>query len=94
MQKTAPPGALAFEGSGFRVADPVKALTYLHSVKDTLGLDVDISHEPDRFLFRVETDGSLSPQAALRKATSILMEKLKIVETETPKLKEAEAPAT
>ena len=94
MQKTAPPGALAFEGNGFRVLDPVKALMYLHSAKDLYHLDhVEFSHEPDRHLFRVETDGSLSPQVALRKALSVVMEKLKVVESDVPKLKAPEAPA-
>ena len=94
MQKTAPPGVLSFEGNGFRVLDPLKAVAYLHSVKDLYGLDhVTLSSEPGRFVFRVETDGSLSPQAAIRKALSIVMEKLKAVESDVPKLKAEEAPA-
>jgi DNA-directed RNA polymerase subunit D len=94
MQKNAPPGALAFEGSNFRVADTMKALAYLRSVKDLYGLDhVTIGHDNDRFLFRVETDASLSPQAAIRKALSIVMEKLKTVESDVTKLKPIETPA-
>jgi DNA-directed RNA polymerase alpha subunit len=94
MQKTVPPGALAFEGSAFRVLDPVKAVNYLPSVRELYGLEhVTIDVEPNRYHFRVETDGSLTPQAAIRKAISIVMEKLKTVESDVPKLKVEEAPA-
>ena len=96
VQRTMPPGAFALEGSTLRVTDPVKAAAYLRSAKKQYGLDmVDVSSEPDRWLFRVETDGALSPAAAIRKAISMVMEKLKSVESDAPKLKlpETEAPA-
>jgi DNA-directed RNA polymerase subunit D len=96
MQRTAPPGALGFEGNGFRVADVVKAAPYLRSVRKQYAPDLDhveVGIEPDRWILRVETDGSLAPQVAIRKAVSILMEKLKDVENEAPKLKPYEAPA-
>ncbi len=52
-----------------------------------------IGFENDRWLFRIETDGALNPAVALRKAVSILMEKLKEVENEVPKLKPVETTA-
>lgn len=94
IQKTAPPGAVAVEGGTLRVLDPLKALSYVRSVKDLHELQsVEVTFEPDRYVFRVETDGSLSPAVALRKAIFILMEKLKEVENEAPKLKAVEQPA-
>jgi DNA-directed RNA polymerase subunit D len=95
VQRTMPPGAFSLDGSTLRVLDPVKAAAYLRSAKKQYGLDtVDVTSEPDRWLFRVETDGALSPQAAIRKAVSMVMEKLKTVEGDVQKLKmpETEAP--
>jgi len=93
IARTAPAGAIAVEGSSIRVLDPVKAAGYLMSARKAFGLEgVEVGYESDHFLLRLETDGSLSPVAALRKAVSILMEKLKWVEVETPKLKPFEAP--
>jgi DNA-directed RNA polymerase subunit D len=96
MQRTAPPGALAFEGGSFKVANVVKAATYLRSVKKLYAPDLDsveIGFEPGRWILTVETDGSLHPKVAIRKAVAILMEKLKDVENESTKLKAPEAPA-
>jgi len=94
IQRTAPAGALAVEGSSLRVVDAVKAAAYLRSVKELYELEnVEVGHEADRWLLRVETDGALSPVVALRKAVSILMEKLKTVESDVTKLKVPEAPA-
>lgn len=94
LQKTAPHGAVVVENGTLKVLDPVKAVTYLRSVKDLYDLDtVQIGFEPDRWLFRLETDGSLDPVTSMRKAVSILMEKLKLVENEVPKLKPVETPA-
>jgi len=88
VQRTAPPGALAVEGGSVRVLDPVKAVTFLRSLKELQPeAPIEITYEPNRWILTVETDGSLSPVAALRRAVSILMEKLKWVEAETPKLK-------
>jgi len=94
LAKTAPAGAVAVENGTLRILDPVKALAYVRSVKDLYDLDnVEVTHEPDRWLFRLETDGALAPAVALRKAVSILMEKLKDVENELPKLKAPEQAA-
>lgn len=94
LQRTAPPGAVAIENGQLRVLDPVKAVAYVKSVKDLHDLDsVEVSHEADRWVFRIETDGSLDPVTCLRKAVSILMEKLKEVENEVPKLKPVEQAA-
>lgn len=94
LQKTAPQGVVAVENGTLRVLDPVKAIAYVRSVKDLHDLDaVEISYEPDRWIFRIETDGSLSPIACLRKAVSIVMEKLKEIENELPKLKPVEQAA-
>lgn len=93
ISKTAPHGAISVEGNTIRVLDAVKAAPYLRSVKEMHDLEaIEIGSEPDRWLFRVETDGSLAPEVAVRKAVTMLMEKLKIVESELPKLKVPEAP--
>ncbi|MFA5860752.1 MAG: DNA-directed RNA polymerase subunit D [Candidatus Thermoplasmatota archaeon] len=95
MQRTAPPGAFTFENNGFRVTDVQKAAAYLPSAKKLYAPDLDhveIGSEAGHWLFRVETDGSLRPDVAIRKAISIVMEKLKEVESESTKLKPYEAP--
>lgn len=92
IERTAPAGSVAVEGNTLRVLDVVKAATYLRSVKDLYDLDtVDVGYEKDRWLFTVETDGALSPVAALRQAVAIVMDKLREVEAEVPKLKAPEA---
>jgi DNA-directed RNA polymerase subunit D len=94
LQKTAPAGIVAIENGTLRVLDPVKAVAWIRSVKDLHDLDsVEVSYEPDRWVFRIETDGSLGPLVCLRKAVSIVMEKLKEVENEVPKLKPLEQAA-
>ena len=94
IQRTAPAGIVAVENGTLRVLDPVRAVAYLRSVKELHDLaTVEIGQEADRWLFRLETDGSLSPVVAMRKAVSILMEKLKLVENEIPKLKPIEQAA-
>ena len=73
----------------------MKAATYLRSVKKLYAPDLDhveIGSEPDHWIYRVETDGSLGPAVAIRKAISIVMEKLKEVESESTMLKPYEAP--
>lgn len=91
IQKTAPPGAVAVEDGKLRVLDAVKAAPYLRSVKPLYGLDmVELGTEKGRYLFTIETDGALDPISAMRKAVSIVMEKLKDVESDVPKLKLAE----
>jgi DNA-directed RNA polymerase alpha subunit len=93
VARTAPAGSVTVEGGTIKVLDPVKAAGYLLSARKSFQLEgVEVSYEADRYLLRLETDGSLSPVVALRKAVSILMEKLKWVEVETPKLKAYEAP--
>ncbi|HVM46094.1 MAG TPA: DNA-directed RNA polymerase subunit D, partial [Candidatus Thermoplasmatota archaeon] len=88
VARTAPPGAVAVEGNTIRVLDPVKAVTYLRSIKQMYpDAPIEVTHEPDHWVFTVETDGALSPVVAVRRAVSMLMEKLKWVEAETPKLK-------
>lgn len=88
VNRTAPAGALAVEGGTVRVLDPVKAVTFLRSLKELhADAPIEISHENDRWIFTIETDGSLSPVVALRRALSMMMEKLKWVEAEVPKLK-------
>lgn len=93
VQRTAPAGAIAIEGNTLRVTDPVRAVAFLRSLKD-LHPDspLEVTDDPARWIFRVETDGSLTPVAALRRAVSILMEKMKWVEAEVPKLKPMEVP--
>lgn len=94
MQKNAPADAIAFEGNSIRILNPIKAATYLRSVAPLYDLDnVHVGTEKDRYVFTVETDGSLSPVTAIRKAISIVMEKLKEVEAEVPKLKMPEVSA-
>lgn len=94
IQKTAPAGAVAVEGSSVRVLDPLKAYVFLRSIKENFDApQIETSLENDRWILRLETDGSLSPAAALRRAIGILMEKLKHVEAEAPKLKTLEQAA-
>ena len=94
MRKTAPEGAFAFEGGSVRVLDVFKATTYLRSVRKLYDLEgLELGAEAGRWVLRIETDGSLAPAVALRKALSLVMEKLKVVESESGKLKMPEAPA-
>lgn len=94
MRKTAPEGALAFEGSSVRVLDVFKAATYLRSVRKLYELEgVEVGFETGRWVLRIETDGALAPAVALRKAIGLVMEKLKTVENDSGKLKLPEAPA-
>lgn len=93
LAKVAPSGAVSIEGTTLKVHDAAKALAWLRSVKDQHELTmIEIGHEPDRWLLRVETDGALSPAVALRKACTMVMEKLKQVEADLAGLK-APAPA-
>jgi DNA-directed RNA polymerase subunit D len=88
VQRTMPPGALAIEGSTVKVIDGVRAATFLHSIKELYpDAPIEITRETDHWIVTLETDGSLSPVTALRHAVAMLMEKLKLVEAETPKLK-------
>src|SRR5581483_10982102 len=94
LAKVAPPGVVSIEGTSLKVLEPLKAVAWLRSVKREEGLDnVEISFEPGRWLLRVETDGALSPVVALRKASSMLMEKLKQIESDVGNLKAPSAPA-
>lgn len=91
VSRTAPEDAIRVEDGKLKILDPVKASVYLRSVKKTYGLDeVEVSYETNRWIFRMETDGALAPLVALRKAVNLLMERLKEVEAEIPKLKEIE----
>lgn len=95
LQRTAPEGSLAFEDGKMRVLDEVKAYDFLRSVGNLHKLDmVKLSTEKDKFLLQVETDGAISPKEAMTKAVQLLMEKLKHVENEVPKLKQEEAAAS
>lgn len=92
-QRTAPAGAVQFEGNNVRVLDPRKATYFLKGIKELHPESpIELGIEQDRFVLTVETDGSLAPVVAIRKAISIVMEKLKWVEGEAPKLK-LETPA-
>lgn len=92
VQRTAPPGAIAIEGGTIKVLDAVKAAPFLRSAKKQYGIDnIEVGFENDRWLFRVETDGSLAPAVAIRKSISLVMEKLKAVETDVTKLKTMES---
>ena len=91
ISKTAPPDSVVVEGSTIRVVDVLKAAPYLRSVKPIYELDmVEIGREPNRYVMTVETDGALDPVTALRKSMAIVMDKLREVEAEVPKLKVAE----
>lgn len=88
IQRTMPTGALTLEGSTVKVQDAVKAATFLRSIKELYpDAPIELSYEPEHWVVTVETDGSLTPVVALRHAAGLLMEKLKHVEAETPKLK-------
>ena len=88
INRTAPPGAVAVEGATVRVLDAIKATTFLRSIKELHpDAPIELTHDKDRWVVTIETDGSLSPVVALRRAVSMMMEKLKWVEAEVPKLK-------
>lgn len=92
VKRTAPPGAIAIEGSTIKVLDVVKAAPFLRSAKKQFGIDnIEVGFENDRWLFRVETDGALAPAVAIRKSISLVMEKLKNVENDVTKLKPMES---
>ncbi len=95
LQRAAPPGAVSFEGGRMSVLDVEKAFTFLRSAKKSWGIDaIRVWSDKERFIFSFETDGAITPKDALQRAIAILMEKLKIVESEVPKLKlEEPAPA-
>lgn len=93
VAKLAPEGTLVVEGSTVRIISAVKSIDFLRGMKELYPTaPIEISFEPDRWVLRVETDGALNPIVALRQSVSILMEKLKEVEAEAPKLKPYEAP--
>jgi len=85
MRITAPADAITFEGTKVKVVDLVKAATYLASVKKRVDHDlteVKVGRDTSKWIFRVETDGAINPGVAVRKAISLLMDKLKQVESE------------
>lgn len=93
VQKTMPEGVVAIEGNTLRILDPLKAVNFLRGMQELFPeAPIEIGREADRWVLRIETDGALAPVVALRKAISLMMEKLKWVEAEVPKLKIYEAP--
>lgn len=87
-QRTAPEGAVSFEGGTMRVEDPLKAVNFFRGLRELYpDAPIEVGRESDRWVFRLETDGALAPLVALRRAISMLMEKLKWVEAEAPKLR-------
>ena len=94
LQRTHPAGAVSIENGVIKVHNPVAAVAWLKSVRKIHNLDnIEIDYEPARYVLRIETDGALQPVVAVRKAVSILMEKLKAVESDVPKLKVPEIEA-
>ncbi|MHB8585640.1 MAG: DNA-directed RNA polymerase subunit D [Thermoplasmatota archaeon] len=88
LARLAPRDSIAVEDGGrIRIIDEVRAYDYLRAAKDRFDLqNVDLTEEKDAFILTVETDGSLTPRQALKEAIGILMEKLKTVEQEGPRL--------
>lgn len=87
LEAVAPPGWVKIEDNRIRVLDAEKAAPWLKSVAQKFNLtNVDIKTDPSRFIFRMETDGSLHAKVALAHASRILMEKLKAVEAGAPEL--------
>ena len=94
LSKTLPTGVVSIEGGALKVHKPLEAVSWLKSVRKVHGIEgIEIDTVPDRYVFRVETDGALQPIVAIRKAMSIVMDKLKAVEGDVPKLKTAEIEA-
>jgi DNA-directed RNA polymerase subunit D len=88
IEKSAPADSVVVEDGKLRVIDAEKADTYLRSAVTVYDIEgVKLDYEKDKFIFRFETDGALHPKDALQKALEILMEKMKHVEAEVPKLK-------
>jgi DNA-directed RNA polymerase subunit D len=88
LQKLAPRDTVAFEDGGrARVVNDVRAYDFLKAAKERWPLEnVTLSETPGAFLLTVETDGGLTPRAALKEAIAMIMEKLKSIEQESPKL--------
>lgn len=87
MEKLAPENSVRIEDGKIRVLDEERAFDFLTAVSDRYDLGfVTLSEEKDAFVVVVETDGSLSPKAAVQHAVSLLADKLKALETEAPKL--------
>ncbi len=95
LRKVAPPGSVEFtEDGSIEVLDLEKAYDFLRTAKDLHDLEnVEVGFEPNKFIFRFETDGSLEARDALVAAVDVLLWKLEAVEARVPELDEAEAPA-
>lgn len=81
LQSLAPEGSVTFKSDKIEIHDTVAAHDFLYNVHDRYGIDnVEFGVEDGAFLFHFETDGALSPKAAVREALRLLMEKTKSLE--------------
>lgn len=87
LEAVAPTAWVRIEDNRIKVLDAEKAAPWLKSVAYKFGLtNVEVKHDPSRFIFRMETDGSLHTKVALAHAARLLMDKLKTVEAGAPEL--------
>lgn len=95
VERALPEGALEIVDDKLRVLDDKKAFDFLKSAMRPFGLEgIVLSREPDSFEFTFETDGSFTAKDALKYSVNMLIDKLKQVEAEVPKLElEEEAAA-
>ena len=88
LEKAAPEGTFAIENGRINVLDVEKAYSFFRSARYVWDLpNVRLWTDKDKFILTFETDGSITPKDALQRAVAILMEKLKQVESDVPKLK-------
>jgi len=87
MESTMPKGAIEIRDGKIHVLDVEKAWDYLWAVRDVYELDnVELTTDPKRFIFRFETDGSMSCADALQYALGTLVDKLEELEEKLPAL--------
>ncbi|HLE95980.1 MAG TPA: DNA-directed RNA polymerase subunit D [Candidatus Thermoplasmatota archaeon] len=94
LEPVLPEGVVSLENGRLRVHDDEKAFLWVRSVQKLYGIDgLEATLDPKRFVFRVETEGSLSAKVAIQQACKLLMTKLKDVEQQAPDLELAAPPA-
>ncbi|HWG92246.1 MAG TPA: DNA-directed RNA polymerase subunit D [Candidatus Thermoplasmatota archaeon] len=88
LAQLAPKGSIEIRDGRIHVVDQEKAWDFLWSARDMYDLDgVELTTDPRRFIFTVETDGSLTPSEAVEFVLDTLSGKLEEIENEVTTLK-------
>ncbi|MDX1610940.1 MAG: DNA-directed RNA polymerase subunit D [Candidatus Thermoplasmatota archaeon] len=78
LMDLAPEGAISFDGNKLELVDEVKGHDFLYNAHGRFGLEgLTFGSKEGEFLFKFETDGSLSAKDAFQLAIKHLMDKLK-----------------